>query len=272
MWQAMRAAVIEQFPPEPGTPTNIRQYMGDVEDVFVSDAYHSLSIEGYRVTDELIERVARGDWNPEAHKHDADARNAMAAHGYWLAHNAVKDSMREILAGANSGRVAQRDHRQWYRQLFAPSVDAGILRPADLAGYRGHQVFIRNAAHVPPPVEAVRDMMPVLFELLVHEPSAAVRAVLGHFVFVFIHPYMDGNGRMGRFLMNAMLASGGFPWTVLRMDRREEYMSALNSASSEGDIRPLAHFIATSLRPVPEGRAPGGRGRVTTKRRQDKAA
>lgn len=35
-----------------------------------------------------------------------------------------------------------------YRELFAPSVDAGILKASDLAGYRGHQVFIKNAAHV----------------------------------------------------------------------------------------------------------------------------
>ena len=48
----------------------------------LADAYHSLSIEGYRVTDELIQRVATGDWNPEQHASDADARNAMAAHGY----------------------------------------------------------------------------------------------------------------------------------------------------------------------------------------------
>jgi hypothetical protein len=38
---------------------------------------------------------------------------------------------------------------------------------------------------------------------------AGVRVVLGHFIFVYIHPYMDGNGRMGRFLMNVMLAGGG---------------------------------------------------------------
>ncbi len=59
--------------------------------------------------------------------------------------------------------------------------------------------------------DAVRDAMPILFELLENEPDASVRAVLGHFIFVFIHPYMDGNGRMGRFLMNVMLASGGYP-------------------------------------------------------------
>jgi Fic family protein len=45
--------------------------------------------------------------------------------------------------------------------------------------------------------------------------SHSVRVVLGHFVFVYIHPYIDGNGRMGRFLMNLMLASGGYPWAVI---------------------------------------------------------
>jgi len=40
--------------------------------------------------------------------------------------------------------------------------------------------------------------MPAFFDLLREEPHAAVRLVLGHFIFVYIHPYMDGNGRVGR--------------------------------------------------------------------------
>jgi len=40
--------------------------------------------------------------------------------------------------------------------------------------------------------------MPSFFELLAEEQDPAVRVVLGHFVFVYMHPYMDGNGRMGR--------------------------------------------------------------------------
>ena len=45
-----------------------------------------------------------------------------------------------------------------------------------------------------------RDRMPLLMELLEAEESGAVRAVLGHFVFVFMHPYIDGNGRLGLFI------------------------------------------------------------------------
>lgn len=50
-----------------------------------SQAYNSLSIEGYRVTSELIERVAKGGWNPEKNEADEQSRDAMAARGYfWL--------------------------------------------------------------------------------------------------------------------------------------------------------------------------------------------
>lgn len=248
MWESMRTPVIAAFPPAPGLPTNPAVYMTAVKDGYVRDAYNSLSIEGYHVTNELIERVASGNWSPELSEADRQSRDTMAARGYYQARIAVESSIYKILAGGNAGHVAAREHRAWFRELFAPSVDAKILNPQDLAGYRGHQVFIKNASHVPPPVEAVRDMMPALFDLLETEPDAAVRAVLGHFVFVFTHPYMDGNGRMGRFIMNAMLASGGYPWTVIEVTRRSEYMKTLNEASTNGNIGPFAQFVASSMR------------------------
>ncbi len=248
MWASMRDDVASAFPQdEPGKPEDVAAFMKAVEDVYATDAYHSLSIEGYRVTPELIRRVASGDWNEGSHAQDQQSKDAMAAHGYWLAHNEVKASIRKILDGANAGDVLKSDHGAWFRAMFAPSVTAGLLAMTDLAGYRGHQVYIRDVQHVPPPRESVREMMPVLFELLRDEPSAAVRAVLGHFMFVFIHPYMDGNGRLGRFIMNAMLASGGFPWTVLRLEDRDLYMAALDAASSQGDIKSFALFVAQSL-------------------------
>jgi len=80
------------------------------------------------------------------------------------------------------------------------------------------------------------------------EPEPAVRAVLGHQLFVFIHPYFDGNGRIGRFLMNAMIASGGHPWAIVCMKRRDAYLTVLESASSEGNIKPLAKFLAGGMR------------------------
>jgi Fic family protein len=85
--------------------------------------------------------------------------------------------------------------------------------------------------------------MTVYFELLAHEESPAVRAILGHFVFVYIHPYIDGNGRIGRFLMNAFLASGGYPWTIVPVEDRDKYMATLERASVDQDIEPFTRFI-----------------------------
>jgi len=62
-----------------------------------------------------------------------------------------------------------------------------------------------------------------------------------------VHPYMDGNGRIARFLMNAMLASGGYPWTIIHLEKRNEYMSTLEKASSESFIKPFAKFISEEM-------------------------
>ena len=174
---------------------------------------------------------------------DHTHRNALAARGYWLSFQAVRDSIAKILDGAVSGTVIRQDHNTWYRELFSPSVTAGILRPGDLTGYRNGPVYIRGSRHAPPNKEAVRDLMPAFFDLLEEETEPGARAVLGHFLFVFIHPYMDGNGRIGRFIMNAMLAAGGYPWTIIPVDTREEYMAALEAASVDQDITPFVRYL-----------------------------
>ena len=160
MWHQMRDIIIENFPKAPGLSIDHEKYMKEVEEIYVTDAYHSLSIERYRVTPELIERVRSGTWD--------------------IINN-------------------DEDHGDWYRELFGPGVAAGLIKTSDFAGYRNHQVYISGSKHVPVNIDGVRDVMPELFELLKKEGEASVRAVPGHFIFVFIHPYMDGNGRMGDF-------------------------------------------------------------------------
>lgn len=244
MWQAMRGPVIAVFPKMPGLPKDRAEYLKFVDEIYKSDAYHSLSIEGYSVTLELIDRVRGGGWDPDHHDDDRKNRDALAARGYWQAFQAVKASVTDIIAGANPGVLARGAHRDWYRELFQPCVAAGLLRPGALAGYRNDAVYLRTSRYVPPRWEAVRDAMPALFDLLEQETESAVRSVLGHWMFGYIHPYPDGNGRMARFLMNAMLASGGYPWTVIRVEDRGPYLLALESASIGLNIEPFAQFIA----------------------------
>jgi len=248
MWRSMRDVVGENFPEAPGLPEDKDSYLESVEDIYKSDAYHSLSIEGYSVTPALIERVQQGSWDPGHHEEDRKNRDALAARGYWQAFQKVKEALADIIAGANPGARARVSHMDWYRELFQPFVATGVIPAAALAGYRSDAVCLRTSRYVPPRWEAVRDAMPALFDLLENETHAGVRAVLGHWLFGYVHPYPDGNGRMARFLMNAMLASGGYPWTVIRVEDRDPYLSALDKASIEMDIAPFTAFVAERVR------------------------
>jgi fido (protein-threonine AMPylation protein) len=248
MWESMRRKVIEVFSPPPGLPADKSAYLQAVDEIYRSDAYHSLSIEGYSVSTDLIERVRAGNWDPDNRAADRQSRDALAARGYWQAFQSVKANIAAILDGEPPGRIVRGAHREWYRELFQPCVGAGLIAPSALAGYRNDAVYLRTSRYVPPRWEVVRDAMAALFDLLENESEASVRAVLGHWLFGYVHPYPDGNGRIARFLMNAMLASGGYPWTVIRIEDRATYLATLDRASIDGDIGPFAEFIADRVR------------------------
>jgi len=246
MWTRMREDVLKVFPKDPGI-SNTKNTLSIIEHLYKEDSYHSLSIEGYHVTPKLIQNIQEGNWSPELNANDERQNDAFAAKGYFEASQQVRASVTKVLNGDPSGKVFYDDVQNWYRELFRPGVIAGVLEPTQLAGYRSKQVYIAGSRHIPPPPEAVLDSMNALERLLIEEPSAAIRAVLGHFIFVFIHPYMDGNGRIGRFILNLMLVSGGYNWTVIRVSERQKYMESLEAASVEGDIKPFADLVLNEM-------------------------
>ncbi|MBS1121836.1 MAG: filamentation induced by cAMP protein Fic [Deltaproteobacteria bacterium] len=247
LWAAARDTVIAEFPKAEGLPEDRDAYLQAIDDVYKIDAYHSLSIEGYQVTPELIQRVATGAWDPDQISSDRDNQNALAARGYWLAFQRVRETVKRILLSEASGQVVRTAHRDWYREMFGPHVAARLLSTSMLAGYRNAPVYLRGSRHVPPRWELLADAMPALFDLIEKEPEPAVRAVLGHWLFGYVHPFPDGNGRIARFLMNTLLAAGGYPWTVIRVEDRTEYLGALETASAESDVQPFARFVAHQM-------------------------
>ena len=243
LWNRYQPQVMELFPEAPGLPQDAASYLSVVEENYREDAYNSLSIEGYEVSPALIDRVRSGLWDPSEESTDVQQKDALAAKGYRLAFEATQLSLTRVLQGQNPGLVVKQDLPHWYQMLFSPSVQAGLLKDYHLAGYRSNQVYIQNSRHIPFPQMALLDSMDMFFELLEKEENAASRAILGHFFFVHIHPYSDGNGRIGRFLMNVMMASGGYPWTIIPVARRTEYMNALQQASCENNIVDFVFFI-----------------------------
>ena len=246
LWATMRGTVEELFPSAPGIPANSTDYLRDLDAIYELDAYHSLSIEGYQVSEALIQRVADGEWDP-SHEVDQEHLSALAAHGYWLAFKQVRAVVQAVLSGADAAALVRAQHRDWYRQLFTPHVAAGLFNQGALAGYRNQPIYLRGSRHVPPRWELMGTAMNVLFDLVAEEPQPGVRAVLAHWLIGYVHPFPDGNGRVARFVMNAMLAGGGYRWTVIRVEQRADYLAALETASVQNDIAPFARFIAEQL-------------------------
>ena len=150
---------------------------------------------------DLKQVSARHPWEPDNHDADRQSRDALAARGYWQAFQLVRETVRKVIAGGNPGALVRTAHRDWYGELFQPCVAAGLIAASILAGYRNHAVFLRASRHVPPRWKAVRTAMPALFEWLESESEPSVQAVLGHWLFGYVHPYPDGNGRLARFVM-----------------------------------------------------------------------
>ncbi|KAH8345375.1 hypothetical protein KR084_008274, partial [Drosophila pseudotakahashii] len=68
-------------------------------------------------------------------------------------------------------------------------------------------------------------------------------AALAHYKLVHIHPFIDGNGRTSRLLMNTLLMRAGYPPVIIPKQQRSKYYHFLKLAN-EGDIRPFVRFIA----------------------------
>ena len=64
-----------------------------------------------------------------------------------------------------------------------------------------------------------------------------------HLEFVTIHPFMDGNGRLGRLLMNYALLAAGLPWVTIRSDERIPFFRAIERAQVDGDAKPFIQFV-----------------------------
>jgi hypothetical protein len=219
-----------------------------VNSLYEINAYNSLSIKGYNVSEELIAKVKSNRWSPETNQQDAKIRNTLAARGYYEAFQQVNQSLENILAEEPPGNIIKKQTSLWYQTLFSPAARANIISSTDLLDYRNDRIFIRNSCHSPPPKETILYSMNAFFNCIIQEKHVAVRATLGHYIFVFIHPYMDENGRVTQFILNTMLASGSYPWTIVEVKHRKIYINALETAHTENNLTPFIKFIIKEMK------------------------
>ncbi len=128
---------------------------------------------------------------------------------------------------------------------------------ANAGKYRNVQVLISGAKHVPPQPFLVAKQMEDLFiwynENKDHLHPVELSAEM-HERLVTIHPFIDGNGRTSRLLMNLILIQNGFPIAILKGDaeNRLKYYNALETAQTENDKQPFLDLIAENVRETME--------------------
>ena len=119
--------------------------------------------------------------------------------------------------------------------------------------YRSVQVLISGAKHVPPQPYLVLKEMETLFLWYEENKNNLHPVQLSaemHERLVTIHPFIDGNGRTARLLMNLILLQNGFPIAILRgdTDSRLKYYAALEIAQTENNKIPFVEFIANNIK------------------------
>ncbi|AKM79850.1 MAG: Filamentation induced by cAMP protein Fic [Candidatus Beckwithbacteria bacterium GW2011_GWB1_47_15] len=121
---------------------------------------------------------------------------------------------------------------------------------ADWAGrYRKTNVFIAGSNHTPPDASAVSAAMNKLISWLgknrhrLHPIELAARL---HHQLVFIHPFLDGNGRTARLVMNLILMRKAYPLAVILKNDRQKYYRVLQEAD-KNNYQPLIRFAAQTV-------------------------
>ncbi len=112
--------------------------------------------------------------------------------------------------------------------------------------YRTTNVIISGAEHKPPQSFEVQSQMQEFIKKYNENITKLHPIELASFVhieFVKIHPFLDGNGRTSRLLMNLELIKAGFPPVVIELEDRLEYYKALDIAHTENDYKPFLELM-----------------------------
>lgn len=143
--------------------------------------------------------------------------------------------------------LAQKEER--LSEYSIKQIHSLILKNIDdenKGKYRTTNVIISGAEHKPPQSFEVQSKMQEFIKNYNENITKLHPIELASFVhieFVKIHPFIDGNGRTSRLLMNLELIKAGFPPVVIELEDRLEYYKALDIAHTENDYKPFLELM-----------------------------
>lgn len=208
-------------------PVEVEHKLGEL--VTVSMTYHSNAIEGS--TMRLM---------------DVD----LALSGYKIPGEHTAEEVAETMGHAQAWQQVEQD-----ASSGAPMRSELIIELHDLVkpyhpqrgSWRMQQVYIRGVQHVPPSgAEVPRYMDEWIRYVNKREADPISHAAKAHAGFEAVHPFLDGNGRTGRLLMNWMLLRAGYPPAIIEVEERPRYIQALTAATPPVPLNysPIAQLLA----------------------------
>ncbi|XP_048043035.1 protein adenylyltransferase FICD [Megalobrama amblycephala] len=201
-----------------------------MEETYYHHIYHTVAIEGNTLTLSEI-------------RHIIETRYAVPGKSLQEQNEAigVDVAMKYINTTllSRAGAITVNDILEIHRRVL------GYADPVEAGRFRASQVFVGH--HIPPHPQDLDRHMQELVQWLNSEEALHLHpvefAALAHYKLVYVHPFVDGNGRTSRLLMNLILMQASYPPITIRKEQRAEYYTALDTAN-EGDVRPFIRFIA----------------------------
>lgn len=196
----------------------------------------SLAIEGNTLSFEQVSDILDGTGVIGPEREITEVKNAIAAY------EAFNDLNYQSLNAMN------RAHKVMMKDLID---GAGQLRSGNVGVFAGTKI-----AHVAPSHKRVSSLIADLFKFIKqkNDISLLIKSSVFHYELEFIHPYTDGNGRMGRFWQHLMLAAFHPVFEFVSIEgliksRQQEYYAVLATCDHEGES---THFIEFSLELIVE--------------------
>jgi Fic family protein len=204
----------------------------DIRDQFILKlTYHSNKIEGSTLSEPdtaaiLFDNAALPN---KSLTEQFEAKNHQTALNYLFDHISKKEKIDESLV------------------LKLHSILMNGVRP-DAGGYRNHSVLITGVNLPTANYVSVPNLVPEVMKKITNKTSDIVALSASvHSKFEQIHPFSDGNGRVGRLLINAMLLETNFAPAVILQQQKQLYYTYLYKAQTKEDYSQLENFLCDSI-------------------------
>jgi Fic family protein len=218
--------------------------------IWYDEAHNSTALEGNTLVIAEVEALLRDKQVVGEKPH----KDYLEVTGYAKAAEWVYRQAIEPKGWGGDELVSLTEVRQVHREVLTPSwdwlPDEGALPEESPGNWRRHNIQPFTSGMMPPDwtqVPAlVQDWVTGIAVLKSEGPPIAEKLAVHHAAFERIHPFIQGNGRTGRLLMNLALVRAGYPPTIIRYRDRDRYLDALNAADHD-DPGPLGELIARGI-------------------------